>query len=400
MPKISANHRAGTPQGLLLACLSGLSVAATLLLAPSLPKIIAHFAADPAVQPKVIFMLTLPALIVGLLAPVIGRVLDGFNRKGLLLASLLFYGVCGMAPLLLTSLNQILLSRVGVGLAEAGVMTASTTMIGDYFQGTARQHWLVVQTAAASIAAILFMGLGGALGDVSWSAPFAVYGVAFVAALLCAVLLFEPSAHADEAVAGQRFPWRAVMPLYAVAFFGAILFFVVPIQTAFLLTAHGISSARTIGLTAAVGSIAVPLGSLYFKRFAAQKLTALLAQAFLLIATGLTLFASTDAYWLTFAGVVVTSFGSGIFLPAMLTVIMSHLPFPLRGRGTGGWQMAFFLGNFVSPLMVMGLGKAAGGLVPAILAMAAAAAVAMAGALALGRRNAKTMSTKTMKVVS
>jgi MFS family permease len=52
-------------------------------------------------------------------------------------------------------LQSIIGSRVRVSLAEAGVMTASTTLIADCFGGARRQRWLAGQTAVATVAAVV-----------------------------------------------------------------------------------------------------------------------------------------------------------------------------------------------------------------------------------------------------
>ena len=131
-----------------------------------------------------------------------------------------------------------------------------------------------------------------------------------------------------------------------------------------------------IGLTSAAGSVAVPVGAWVFRRTSNWSLSANLALAFLLIAGGFVLFVGNGDYWVTFAGVVVASLGCGIVLPALLTTIMSRLPFDRRGQGTGFWQSSFFLGNFLSPVIVLGLSAGAGSLGNAVLVLAAFVAVA------------------------
>jgi MFS family permease len=84
--------------------------------------------------------------------------------------------------------------------------------------------------------------------------------------------------------------------------------------------------------------------------------------AFLLMAIGFGIVSQTTNYALLLAGIVVGSLGAGVALPLMLTAIMERLPFDQRGRGTGGFQTAFFLGNFVSPIIVIALTAAGAGL--------------------------------------
>ncbi|WP_088182926.1 MFS transporter [Sphingobium sp. Z007] len=96
-----------------------LSTMAIVLLAPILPQLLSDFSTVPAHEYWVPMILTIPALCVPFFSPLAGMVGDRFGRRRLVLPA-------------------ILLSRVGVGLAEAAIMVLSTTMIGDYYKGAAR----------------------------------------------------------------------------------------------------------------------------------------------------------------------------------------------------------------------------------------------------------------------
>ncbi len=380
-------------QGILLCLLSTLSVAAALLIAPVLPAIAAAFPHDPQAQTKSVLALAVPALVVAVTAPFAGQLVDRMGRKGILLLSLVLYLASGLLPFVLNDLNQIILSRLGVGLAESGFMTASTALIGDYFKGPRREHWLVVQTSTASIAAVVLTAVGGILGGYGWRTPFAVYGLALLFLPLVMLLVREPKKDvvAHDVPAG-KFPLGAVLPLYVIGLFAAILFFLVPIQTPFLLTQRGMGAPQVIGLTSAAGGIAVPVGGLVFKALSKWRLSHVLSLAFGLIAAGLGLFVGDGRYAVTCAGIVITGIGCGITLPAVLTAIMSKLAFAQRGRGTGGWQTAFFLGNFASPVIVLALTARLGGLPTAMLALSAAAAGAFLISLVAGLLPARSRS--------
>ncbi|WP_414997133.1 MFS transporter [Asticcacaulis sp.] len=380
---MDTEHSAGNvAQGILLCLLSTLSVAAALLIAPVLPAITAAFASDPQAEMKSILALAVPALVVAVTAPFAGWLVDRAGRKGILLASLVLYLFCGLAPFVLTSLDHIILSRIGVGLAESGFMTASTTLIGDYFKGARREHWLVVQTSTASVAAVVLTAVGGLLGQFGWRAPFSVYGLALLFIPLVMLLVREPK-HQPDHTAPIQFPLGSVLPLYVIGLFAAILFFIVPIQTPFLLTERGMGSTQLIGLTSAAGGVAVPIGGLIFKALSRWKLSQHLLLAFVLIAIGLALFVGDGRYAMTCAGIVITGLGCGITLPAVLTAIMSRLSFEQRGAGTGGWQTAFFLGNFVSPVLILGLSNPLHGLSSTLLVLAGVSGAAAVLALIL-----------------
>lgn len=359
-------------QGTVLALLATLGVAAALLLAPILPQIIAAFPDDPNAELKVILALAAPSLVVAFTAPFIGRVVERFGRKPVLVTALTLYLCCGTAPFFLDTLEAIILTRLGVGLGEAGVMTASTTLIGDYFKGERRERWLVVQTGVAAISAVFFSLVAGSLGELGWRFPFLVYAMPLFYIPFVIFGMPEPKPEASSGSSGSwnDFPWRRVLPLYAIGLPAALLFFVVPIQTPFLLTERGFGSPQLIGQVAAIGGIGVTAGGFLFKSLDRLSLFQNLTIAFVLIASGLGIFAGADSYLLTVVGVIVASLGCGMTLPAILTSLMNALSFNERGRGTGGWQTVFFVGNFLSPISVLAATALLGGLETALLALA------------------------------
>jgi MFS family permease len=136
--------QAGLAQSMLLLLGSCLPVLGAVLLAPVLPRMQAHFADVDNSAVLVPIVLTLPALVIALLAPFAGLIADRLGRKPLLLASMLLYVLCGVLPLWLDSLHTIVLSRAGIGLAEAGIMTCCTTLMGDYYSGARRERLFAI----------------------------------------------------------------------------------------------------------------------------------------------------------------------------------------------------------------------------------------------------------------
>ena len=67
---------------------------------------------------------------------------------------------------------------------------------------------------------------------------------------------------------------------------------------------------------------------------------------------------------------------------------MMHLPFELRGRGTGRFNSFYFLGNFLSPLIVLAIAGAVGGLSSALIVIAILAA--LVGVLGFALKSTKT----------
>jgi MFS family permease len=389
-PAPTAAREAGLPQLVLLLAGSCLSVLGAVLIAPVLPQMTEAFAGTAGVDVLVPIVLTVPALLIGLTAPFAGFVADKIDRKRVLLIAMVAYSVFGTAPLYLGSLTAIIVSRVIVGLCEAAIMTCCTTLIGDYWSGVQRARYLGLQTLVASLSATVFLAVGGALGGEGWRTPFWLYTVALVLAVPMARLLWQPAGHTPGGALHRRLepvPWRLLLAPCLVTLFGGVVFYALIVELAFVLTGVGVTSTAVIGGISAVMSLATAAGSLVFARLARRTPRHLLPVEFALSALGLAVVFASPALPVITLGAVLTGFGTGILLPTLLTWAVNRLGFHQRGRGTGLWTGALFLGEFLSPLVVAALSAGAGGLQPALGVLGIAAAVMAVVALLALRRH-------------
>ena len=369
---------------ILLMAGSCLPVLGAVLIAPVLPRMQDHFASTPGAKALVPLALTVPALSLALLAPFAGVIVDRLGRKRLLVVATVLYAVLGTAPLWLDSLGAIIASRALVGVAEAAIMTCCTTLIGDYYAGQQRVKYLALQAVCASVSATAFFVVGGAVGAAGWRVPFWIYAVSLLIAPLMAAALPNPAAraatHEAPAVAmpGRPFPWRPLAGICALTFFGAMVFYTVPVEMAYLLDDLGVKNTGAIGVATAMASAATVAGAVTFARLKRSP-DPMLPAVFAVCAAGFGVMFLADSAPLLVVGAVVNCLGTGMLLPALLTSAMSRLAFEDRGRGTGLWTSAFFGGAFVCPLVLLALEPAAGGLAGAVGLLGATAAVVAAG---------------------
>ncbi len=358
-----------TRHGIVLIAAAIMPIMAIVSLVPVLPLLLQEFAATPGSAFLVPMALTIPALCVALFSPVAGWLADKVGRKALLVSTLLLYAACGILPWFLDALVPIIATRVGLGLAEAVIMTTATTLVGDYFKGAARERWIAIQVAAGSIAAIVLVALGGGLAELLGSrGPFLLYLVAVPIALAAALVLFEPMAERAPAGASQvRFPARRVLPLVGIMVFVGLIFYTVTVLMGEILGLSGPVQPVVIGLIAAGGNMGVMAGSLLFKFFGRLVGPMLLKAGFALAAVGYIGLSQSGSLPLLSIFAIIASIGSGLLLPNMLTWVMQALPGEHRGRGMGMVTGAFFLGQFVAPILAIAVTGASGGLANTLL---------------------------------
>ncbi len=376
---------AGRPQALVLLLSSCLAVLGAVLLAPVLPRIEDAFAGTPGVEALTPIVLTAPALVIGLTAMIAGRIVDRVGRKRLLVGALVAYAFVGTAPLWLPSLELIVASRVLLGLTEAAIMTCCTTLLADYFHGSQRERYFGLQVVFTTVAATVFFGVGGALGAADWRTPFWLYAVSLPLALAAAQLIWQPAPQARTRTGKlPALPWRRLAAPLGVSLLGGLVFYVLIVQLSFKLDDVGVGSTAVIGAASAIASVGTAVGGILFGRLAKRGPAVLVPLAFALSGVGIIGLGLSSAVPAVIVFAVITGFGNGLILPSLLTWALGSLSFEQRGRGTGVWTSAFFIGQFVCPLVVLALSGALGGL-GAALAVLGGVSVAVAAGVRLAR---------------
>jgi MFS family permease len=355
--------KAGALQGWSLLVTMTLPVMGVVLLSPTLPMLNGHFPGHPYL---VATALTAPGLCIALLSPAAGYLVDHLRRRTVLLSALAAYAAFGIAPMFVDGILGVVITRFALGIAEAMIMTACFALLADYFEADERGRWLAYLASFIALAATGFYILGGYLGTLSWRAPFAAYGMSVLVFLLAVVVLFEPSrALPSAARAAVPAPGtlinRRLLGTLLLTTLGAILFFIVPVQFPMLLSENGAQSSLGIGVLLACAGLGNPLGALVFRWTWRFSTSMNLACAFLISGIGLLLAASSKDAAIDTAAAFLNQLGAGLTYPVLMGAVMNQLPPYLRGRGGGLWWSAFFIGQFLCPLVVMRWAELTGG---------------------------------------
>jgi MFS family permease len=333
-------------------------------IAAALPLIETHFVRQPNAGMYARLILTIPALLIAVGSPFAGLFVDRFGRKKLLLVSLVLYALAGSSGAFTDNLFVLLLGRVFLGVAVAGIMTTSSALVADYFEGKEREQFLGTQAAAMALGGVLFITLGGWLATFSWREPFYVYLSAGALVPFAFYLVREPvRTRTAPLAAGVKVPSAltgTVLWLYLVIFVNMVMFYLVPVQIPFLLRGLNASPALT-GVAIAAATLAAAGASFNFTRIKSRLTTSLVyGVAFLCTGVGFLLIAFAGQYWQVVAGLFVCGLGNGLVMPNTSLAIMAATPEAVRGRVLGGLSTAVFLGQFFSPVAAAPVAAAAG----------------------------------------
>lgn len=149
------------------------------------------------------------------MAPVFGRLVDRDSRRNLILFGVLFWSGMTIWSAFAASYWQLLISRMGVGFAEAVLAPAAYSLIADYVEPQIRGRTLAIYLMSMSLGTGSSLIVGGAVmgaladvpvaipgyGDMDpWRVAFLVVGVPGVIGALLMLLVREPERRDDGSV--------------------------------------------------------------------------------------------------------------------------------------------------------------------------------------------------------
>jgi MFS family permease len=397
-PDAVVPRQAGFAQGSIIVVAGFLPIMAIVSLAPAIPRIMGHFGGLKNASTLIPLMVTAPGLVIALVSPAMGWLIDRFGRRPVCLLATLVYGLLGMAPLLFQTLPEIFATRLGLGVCEAGILTAVNTLLGDYYTPAQRSFWLTAQGVFGTIFGTALIIACGAVTAIMWNGAFFVYALALPIFIAMIFFIYEPlhvaKGRRDPALVDvSPFPWRDVAVFASVTLFAAVLYYVGIVQMGLAFSAVGVASPQKLGWMISIASIGVPIGTLIFGALSQRLSTAQLIAMFLtLFGAGLIGVGLAHSIEVALPLAMLQQVGAGMCIPTLILWATKTLSVRHRGRGMGIWTSAFFLGQFVSPLAV-GLARgASGGILGAFIIMGgvavAGAVIASAGQVWLRRRTA------------
>lgn len=326
------------------------------IVSPVLPEIVQQLQLDPRWAGTLV---SAHALAIALFTPILGLLADRVGKRRVLIVSLLCYSVFGAAGGFMAQLGPLLISRVLLGIASAGIAAASIGLLSTMYDGEARTRMLGYATSAMTTASIFVPVVGGWVGAIHWSFAFYLYGFGVPVALLATIILREGSYRSSSLIASPKELLRvirqpAVLRLYlSITLAAAVVYAVVIYTPLYLKDAIGADPALN-GFVLAIRAV----GAATMSAIAASRLAKAIGTGptvglgFVIMGAMLCTIPLLDRLWTIVPAAVLFGMGFGITIPNIYDGLAALAPPEIRasvlaiGTGTNS------LGQFLSPLLL------------------------------------------------
>ncbi|MGD9580917.1 MAG: MFS transporter [Vampirovibrionia bacterium] len=336
---------------------STMAIMGDFTISPALPRISGAFQNIDNAEYLVKLILSIPALFIALSSPIIGVLLDKWGRKPVLIASIILYIIAGTSALYLNILELILIGRAFFGIAVAGTLITSTTMIGDFFNDTALNKVMGYQSASIGFAGVIFLTLGGFLADIHWRAPFYVYFIGFIYLIMVLTILPESQKEMKtdnkDVSQKEKIAFKGILSVYIISFVLMVFFYMIPIQIPFYLKEINITSNTFIGIALASEALISAISSLFYKKLK-DKLSfkQIFILSFIIIGAGYIFISLVSNYFLIMLGLIIIGIGIGQIIPNINVCLISITQISIRGTVIGAMGMCYFIGQFCSQIFI------------------------------------------------
>lgn len=279
------------------------------------------------------------------------------TKRTIIMIGLLIYLIGGIAPQFLPTIELILIFRLLLGAGVGLLMPLSMSLINDYFTGKERTQMMGYNSAFSNFGGIVTMLLAGWLATFGWRTPFNVYFLGLIIFIL--IFFFLPKGEIEQR---KQHEAKTKMPLavygYALAMGGIMLaYYAIATNMALYLNQNNLGGAGTAGTVVAFTTVGGMITSLLlvhieslFKKFVIPIMLLGMGMAFLMLTF-------TNSLSLVIISVCLIGFGQGSLFPIIVLKALDSVSFSLADRAVAITSSFTFLGQFLSPIVLDGVGK-------------------------------------------
>ncbi|MFW5713500.1 MAG: MFS transporter [Brevefilum sp.] len=334
---------------------ANLTLVAGASLSPVIPNMALEYSTVPGVGLLISLVLTLPALFVVLGGPIAGFLTDKLGRKPVLVLSILLGGFGGSLGVIINTLWGILFTRVLVGISIAGAMTATNSLIADYFDGERRTKFMGRQAAIGGLISIVVLPIGGIVSEINWRLAFLTYLPLLILLPLALFAIKEPEILDELDVSTSEFDLR-LNPvkgyIFAAGFLSQFGFVAVPIYIAYLLNGVLGTGGEVVGWLGAASSLFSFFAGMYYSSFSQRyKFKTIAIGNYILFFGGFLFLGFARSWMAVIIGELVVGFCMGLNNANLANWLSNVVDIKIRGRANGIFVTLMSIGPFIAPFI-------------------------------------------------
>lgn len=346
--------------------------------APALPLIEAQF---PGQETLVSMIITIPSLAVALVGFAIGALADKFGKVRTLVVSLAVFVLAGVSGFFIDSNIYVMLAvRFIVGVGIAGISSAVTALIAEYYMGMNRVKVLSYQSAAMGVGVLILEYTGGTLAEISWREPFLVYLIGVPILLMAILTMREPQAphitvDVREAPA-RKSNKNLLIVCYITIFVAMTMAFLLPTKMPTYLQTELAVSTSVTGLFLGIHGVANACFALLYRRFVQRvRPYAIMGIGFILMFIALAVLELSETIGASVVMMVLAGIALGMITPAVSNTLATEVTGSNSGRIMGGYSTCLNFGQFAISLISVPLFSIVGSSYPDMFAVMAVLAL-------------------------
>lgn len=317
--------------------------------------------AFPDASPTIIkLILTAPSIMIIPFSFLSSYLTSKLTKRTIIMIGLVIYLIGGIGPQLVSSIELLLTLRLILGAGVGLVMPLSMSLINDYFTGKERTKMMGYNSAFSNFGGIVTMLLAGWLATFGWQTPFNVYFLGLLIFIM--IFFFLPKGEVQKP---EQHKQKSRLPLavygYSLAMGGIMLaYYSISTNIAVFLEQNEIGGATLAGLVVSfttVGGMITSLSLVHIevalKRFVIPVMLFGMGGAFFILSF-------TNSVTLVILSVCLIGFGQGSLFPIIVLKALDCVPLHQSDQTVAMTSSFTFLGQFLSPVVLDGIGKLAG----------------------------------------
>lgn len=267
---------------------------------------------------------TLPSLFIIPFILLAGRLSNTLGYLRLLVIGLALFLFCGVMYMLCTTITELVVVSVLLGMGAGIITPLSTSLITRFFVGEYRTRQFGYSSAINNLSLVVATALTGYLAEVEWRLPFVVYLLPVVSLFLVgniksaekrSALVAEKNEYASiPSVQGINYPILTRLMLYY--FLITFLVMAISVNLPFLMTERGYSTGAS-GVIISLFFLFIMLPGLFINRIIARMRGREFIISLLLISCGLSIIFYNNHIVGFLFGVFLAGLGYGIAQPCV-----------------------------------------------------------------------------------